>query len=148
VVEWQTRRTQNPVGVTPWGFKSPSCTILILGAESSNSSDRSDPLDSFGELLTERFELESWICRFRNSSEPQKARPDHPAGNFKQISQTSRALINFLFLAVRWKFRPPYLPFKRRSRTDLGLGIPLLGPNLVFSFFFEHLVNDSRQVST
>jgi hypothetical protein len=23
VVEWQTRRTQNPVGVTPWGFKSP-----------------------------------------------------------------------------------------------------------------------------
>ena len=23
MVEWQTRRTQNPVGVTPWGFKSP-----------------------------------------------------------------------------------------------------------------------------
>jgi hypothetical protein len=23
VVEWQTRRTQNPVGATLWGFKSP-----------------------------------------------------------------------------------------------------------------------------
>ena len=32
VVEWQTRRTQNPVGVTLWGFKSPLRHHLILRA--------------------------------------------------------------------------------------------------------------------
>src|SRR6266511_4283424 len=73
--------------------------------------------------------------------------PDHPAANFKQTSQFSRALLNFWIFSCWLKFRPPYFRFNARSRADLGLGIPLFGANLIVAFFREHFVNDAAEVS-
>ena len=38
--------------------------------------------------------------------------------------------------------------FNARSRSDLGLGIPQLGPNLVVALVPKHLVNDAAEVAS
>jgi hypothetical protein len=72
--------------------------------------------------------------------------PDHPAGNFKQTNRHN-GLWYFVVLAVRKNFRPPYFRFNARSRADLGLGIPLVEPNLVLALVLEHLVNDAAEMA-
>jgi hypothetical protein len=81
------------------------------------------------------------------TSECVSARPEHPAGNFKQTSRSVQALLmkyNFWFCAEMFGRRIFVLTH------DLGLtlvGIPFFRANLVVAFFLEHLVKDPAEVA-